>query len=328
MVRAAVLPATLRGRVALLLLVTAAIAVREAPGWQNAAWGNDFGIYLGITERMLDTGELFPAYDGWGTSYQFFPTFYLVSAAAHVLTGADLVWLMPKVAGILGGLGVLFFYLFVAGSSRARPPHRGAPRPRGVPLRLPALAEDGEARPPRARRSGPDPVPPPHDLLPHPLRGGHGPRRASPREGGAGGRSAGTSCSSPSSPRRRSPTGAPWRPPSRTRSGTRPDSPSLRCSPSPSPSLRRPRGWPAAWPRAWGASSSGSPASLLPARSPSPSWPGASRSSPPSSSRAPPAPPPPRSRPSPPCPRSSSPRSPRPASSVTCAPAPDPRSSG
>ncbi|HKZ49307.1 MAG TPA: hypothetical protein VJ397_11055 [Thermoplasmata archaeon] len=120
MVRAAVLPATLRGRVALLLLVTAAIAVREAPGWQNAAWGNDFGIYLGITERMLDTGELFPAYDGWGTSYQFFPTFYLLSASAHVLTGADLVWLMPKVAGILGGLGVLFFYLFVAESSRDR----------------------------------------------------------------------------------------------------------------------------------------------------------------------------------------------------------------
>jgi len=104
----------------LIAVVILAIALREIPAWMNGAWGNDFGIYLGLTERMLETGELFPAYDGWGTSYQFFPVFYLFSAAVHAVSGADLVWLMPRLAGVLGGLTVLFLYGIGRDLSRSR----------------------------------------------------------------------------------------------------------------------------------------------------------------------------------------------------------------
>ena len=93
-----------------LLLFALAVVLRILPNVMNAAWGNDFGIYLGLTERILETGDIFPAYDGWGTSYQYFPALYLAAAAVHLVTGASPVIALGLVAGFAGGLTVHFAY--------------------------------------------------------------------------------------------------------------------------------------------------------------------------------------------------------------------------
>jgi len=90
-----------------------AIIIRSIPAWTNAAWGCDFGIYLGLTKSVSETGMIFPAYSGWGSSYNEFPILYSINSFAHWATGIDLVVIMPKLAPIFGGLSVLIFY-FVA----------------------------------------------------------------------------------------------------------------------------------------------------------------------------------------------------------------------
>ena len=97
-----------------IFVITAlAIIVRSLPAWINAAWGCDFGIYFGITKSVAESGTLFPAYTGWGGSYNEFPVLYAVNAFAHWLTGIDIIVLMPKLTPIFGGLSVLVFF-FVA----------------------------------------------------------------------------------------------------------------------------------------------------------------------------------------------------------------------
>jgi len=92
-------------------VVLLGMVLREIPNLTTAAWGNDFGIYLGLTERMAETGDLFPPYDGWGTSYQYFPALYGLTAGLHALTGAEVAVLLGRVAGVVGGLTILFAYL-------------------------------------------------------------------------------------------------------------------------------------------------------------------------------------------------------------------------
>jgi len=98
----------------LLILVTVlAIGVRSIPAWTNAAWGGDFGIYYGLTSRMVHSQQLFIPYNGWGGMYNFFPVLYVISAMSHWFTGLNLLWLMPKIAPIIGGLTVFIFYFIV-----------------------------------------------------------------------------------------------------------------------------------------------------------------------------------------------------------------------
>ena len=42
-----------RERSALLLVFIAATVIRSIPGWMNAAWGNDFGIYYGSSPEII-----------------------------------------------------------------------------------------------------------------------------------------------------------------------------------------------------------------------------------------------------------------------------------
>lgn len=97
----------------LILVTVLAIGVRSIPAWTNAAWGGDFGIYYGLTSRMVQSQQLFIPYNGWGGMYNFFPVLYVISAMSHWFTGLNLLWLMPKVAPIIGGLTVLVFYFIV-----------------------------------------------------------------------------------------------------------------------------------------------------------------------------------------------------------------------
>ena len=97
-----------------LIIVTGiAIAIRSLPAWTYYAWGADFGIYYGLTSRLVENQQIFLAYDGWGSSYNYFPVLYFVSAFGHWLTGADLMWVMAKIAPVFGGLTVLIFYFIV-----------------------------------------------------------------------------------------------------------------------------------------------------------------------------------------------------------------------
>ena len=97
----------------LILIFLAATVIRAIPGWMNAAWGSDFGIYYGITKDFAENPEMFRPYSGWGSLYNYFPVLYVFVAFLHFITGADIVWLLPRVTPIFGGLSVLVFYFAV-----------------------------------------------------------------------------------------------------------------------------------------------------------------------------------------------------------------------
>ena len=96
-----------------MLITALAVIIRSIPAWMNAAWGVDFGIYFGLTKNIATYGVIFPEYTGWGSSYNYFPTLYLINVGAHWITGLDILVIMPKLAPIFGGLSVFVFYFIV-----------------------------------------------------------------------------------------------------------------------------------------------------------------------------------------------------------------------
>ncbi len=97
----------------LIVITGIAVVIRSIPAWTNAAWGCDFGIYYGLTNSLVKSGELFNPYYGWGGSYQYFPVLYAVTGIGHWISGIDTLTLMSKIAPIFGGLSVLIFYFVV-----------------------------------------------------------------------------------------------------------------------------------------------------------------------------------------------------------------------
>lgn len=97
----------------LILISAIAIIIRSLPGWLYAAWGCDFGIYYQISSSVAKNAELFPVYQGWGSSYNEFPVLYAITAFFHWITGIDVIVLMPKLIPIFGGLSVTIFYFLV-----------------------------------------------------------------------------------------------------------------------------------------------------------------------------------------------------------------------
>ena len=67
----------------LIVITGIAIFLRSLPAWTNAAWGCDFGIYYGLTNSFVESGELFNQYSGWGSSYQYFPVLYAITGTAQ-----------------------------------------------------------------------------------------------------------------------------------------------------------------------------------------------------------------------------------------------------
>jgi len=104
----------------LFLITGIAIVVRSLPAWMNAAWGGDFGIYYGLTSRFVENQQIFNEYNGWGGMYNYFPVLYIFSALGHWITGVDLLWLMPKIAPVFGGLTVFIFYFIVYDLTKRR----------------------------------------------------------------------------------------------------------------------------------------------------------------------------------------------------------------
>ncbi len=97
-----------------VLIVTGfAIFIRSIPAWTNYGWGCDLGIYLGIAEKYVTTGELFSTYTGWGSSYNYFPVLYAITGFISQITGLDISVVMPKIGPIFGGLTILLFFFVV-----------------------------------------------------------------------------------------------------------------------------------------------------------------------------------------------------------------------
>jgi len=94
----------------LSIITGIAILIRGLPIYLHAAWGVDFGIYLGLTNSFVETNQLIAAYDGWGSSYNYFPILYTMAAGIHVIFGLSIVQSLSVVAPIVGGLTVTVFY--------------------------------------------------------------------------------------------------------------------------------------------------------------------------------------------------------------------------
>jgi len=97
----------------LLLVTIIAILLRSLPSILNAAWGVDFGIYYGLTNSFVETKSFINPYNGWGSSYQYFPILYIITGMAHFITGIDTIQLLPKIAPVFGGLTILILYFIV-----------------------------------------------------------------------------------------------------------------------------------------------------------------------------------------------------------------------
>ncbi len=95
---------------AALVVLAAGVASRAWPILRWRLWGSDTGEYYYLTDRLVDSGAVSFAYDGWGIVYPYFPGMFVLSGAVHAVTGLDLLvaiqWTVPAVAGAIG-LGVL-----------------------------------------------------------------------------------------------------------------------------------------------------------------------------------------------------------------------------
>ena len=109
---------TKREVIYLFLIFIAAYIIRGIPSWFNWAWGNDFGIYYGLSQSLVDDPQLFRPYTGWGQTYHYFPMLYIIIAGLHGLTGIDVDILLRVVSPIIGSFSVVIFY-FVVKSFRA-----------------------------------------------------------------------------------------------------------------------------------------------------------------------------------------------------------------
>ena len=95
-----------------LIFITAYI-LRGIPSWFNWGWGNDFGIYYGLSQSLVDDPQLFKPYSGWGQTYHYFPILYIIMAGLHWLTGIELDVLLRVVSPIIGSFSVVLFYFLV-----------------------------------------------------------------------------------------------------------------------------------------------------------------------------------------------------------------------
>jgi hypothetical protein len=104
---------TRREAIYLFILLITAYIIRGIPSWFNWAWGNDFGIYYGLSSALVDNPQLFKPYTGWGQSYHYFPMLYIIMAGLHHLTGIEVNILLRVVSPIIGSLSVIVFYFAV-----------------------------------------------------------------------------------------------------------------------------------------------------------------------------------------------------------------------
>jgi len=94
----------------IFLVIVFAGFFRALPLLEYTAWGHDFGIYYGLTNSFIETKKLFLPYSGWGTSYQYFPNLYIITAGIHELTGWKVSTVLAWMGPIFGTLTVFFIF--------------------------------------------------------------------------------------------------------------------------------------------------------------------------------------------------------------------------
>lgn len=94
---------------ALLAILVAAVVVRFLPLVPFAVWGSDSGEYYLLTERLVETGRISFAYDGWGIAYPYFPGQFVIDGAAETVLGLSALDALrlpvPFLAAVLIPLG-------------------------------------------------------------------------------------------------------------------------------------------------------------------------------------------------------------------------------
>ena len=97
----------------LLIITGIAIILRSIPAWTNAAWGCDFGIYLGLSTKFVESGgHWYNPYSGWGTSYNYFPVLYAIQVLHIGLQALMLSFLCPN--SFLSSVGYLFLFFILS----------------------------------------------------------------------------------------------------------------------------------------------------------------------------------------------------------------------
>lgn len=94
----------------LFFIILLAFLFRSIPAWTNAAWGNEIGVYYGLTNSFVKYGTIFNTYEGWGGSYNYFPVLYIVGGIVHHMTGASIFTSLTYTAPVFGALTCLFLY--------------------------------------------------------------------------------------------------------------------------------------------------------------------------------------------------------------------------
>lgn len=88
----------------LLVVLATALAVRLWPLTRFAVWGSDTGEYRFLTARLVRTGSITFAYDGWGLAYPYFPGLYALAGTARTVLGVPLQAAVLGTGPVLGAL--------------------------------------------------------------------------------------------------------------------------------------------------------------------------------------------------------------------------------
>lgn len=88
----------------LLVVVATALTVRLWPLTRFAVWGSDTGEYRYLTARLVRTGSITFAYDGWGLAYPYFPGLYALAGTARTVLGVPLEAAVLGTGPVLGAL--------------------------------------------------------------------------------------------------------------------------------------------------------------------------------------------------------------------------------
>lgn len=110
-------------RLAAIVFLTFALAVatRLAPLAKWAIWGSDSGEYYALTGRLVDTGAISFAYDGWGIVYPYFPGMFVVDGAVEAVLGVDRLAALQVPVPVLGALVAIGVALLAHATTRSAP---------------------------------------------------------------------------------------------------------------------------------------------------------------------------------------------------------------
>lgn len=87
------------------------VATRLFPLTQFAIWGSDSGEYYFLTQRLVSTGHVLFAYNGWGIAYPYFPGMFVLDGAVALVTGLDVLTVQRFTVPTLSAIVPLLTYL-------------------------------------------------------------------------------------------------------------------------------------------------------------------------------------------------------------------------